>query len=152
MPSLSVQTLLMAHSPSPEPSELPLRWLLIITSERAGSECLSSKFPVKAIAIFLLLPFILLQVLIVFHLLALVEEMTAWLVHCFFPTFRIHTFHRRRIIACLASLTAKGDHVGLYLFNCQKSAQSLLVCGRAFKIDDEGIVGSFPILVALTQM
>lgn len=63
----------------------------------------------------------------------------------------MHTFHKRRIIACLASLT-KEDHLGLYLFNCQKSAESLLVCGRAFKIDDEGIVGSFPILVALTQM
>lgn len=33
------------------------------------------------------------------------------------------------------------------------TAKNLLrVCRRAFKIDDEGMIGSFPILVALTQM
>lgn len=52
MPSLSVKTPLMDLSPSPEPSELPLRWLLITTSERTGSECLSSEFPIKAITFF----------------------------------------------------------------------------------------------------
>lgn len=87
MPSLSVKTLLMDLSSSPEPSELPLRWLLITTSERTGSECLSFEFPIKTITIFFV-TIIPLQVLIVFHLLALMEEMT---LDLFISSFQLST-------------------------------------------------------------
>lgn len=163
---LSVQTLQMASPPSyslrpsPESSfgfELTSNhllsypwdgWLMTFTSRRTGSEFLSCKFPAKAIAIPFFVTIMRLQVLIVSHLQTLVEEMTAWLAHCLFPTPHIHAFHTRRIIACLASLTDREGHLGSYLPNCQKSAESLLLSGRAFIIDDEGTVGSFPILVA----